>query len=563
MPRGIKKPSKASAEARRAGTAHFNAGRHEKALACFRRALALGDASPELRTFIAHALSSSGRADEAVAEFGRNGLAPVMLHAESLPQAEKALRGALAENPRDAGVRLGLIEILRMRGQAALSAGDPWAAEELIREALARLPRCSAARAQVVDVLRACGSAYLFSGRRDDAARVFRGILRSAPRDARACLGLAAVMRTRADEKKELALLSRANLSTAPISRLDRFRSLMKLGRYKQAIAEAEKILDEGPTLDDIRTFWDPWEWDDRRPRSDRLKALKKLERALGKRARSPWLHYYRAELVGPEKGMAHFSALAGFPAKRYGWMFSKAGLAAHCAARFDVAARWFKIALRSKPADWRTNAFLAEAYLCLRRPKEALDEMEHARAAAPPEDAGQVLAWRGAFDLWMGRYEEALARLDEACGLDAQCAFSWRGAALLKLGRPEEALVQLDEALARFPRDFEAYVWRGEAKRELGLYEEALKDLNEETLVVPNREPPIWLWALVNRGLVKAALGDAAGLKEDFDALPSYFVDYLRVKTGLQDREPLLRAALDLGHGFRREEYRQAIWMI
>jgi tetratricopeptide (TPR) repeat protein len=558
MPRKPKKGN--SAAARRAGVEHFNAGRHAEALACFRRARALGDDSPELRTFLAHALSSSGRAEEALAEFGRGGLAPVMIYTGHLREAEAALRAALAADARDAGARAGLVEVLRVRGQNALSAGDPFTAEALIREALARCPAAAAAKKKVVDVLRSIASAYLFAGRLDDAARVFRGLLRSSPRDARASLGLAAVMRARAEPGKEKKILSRADLG-AGIPGGDRFRTLMKLGRHKEAIAEAERILDAGPTLNDLRIFWDPWEWDDRRPRSDRLKELRKLERALGPKPRTPWLHYYRAELLGPS-GMEHFEPISAFPHERYGWMFAKAGLMAHCEARFETAARWFGIALKSKPVDWRTHAFLAEACLCLRRPADALAEMDKALAAAPSEDGGQVLAWRGALDLWMGRYDEALARLEEACALDAQCAFCWRAAALLKLGRKAEALARLDETLARFPRDFEAYVWRGEAKRELGLHAEALKDLNEESLANKKREPPIWLWALVNRALVKAALGDEAGLRADFAALPSYFTDYLRAKTGLKAPEALLKASLLLARGFRREEYRQAIWM-
>lgn len=558
MPR---RPRKGSSSALRAGIAHFNAGRHEEALAAFRRARALGDESPELRTFIAHALSSAGRAEEAVAEFGRGGLAPVMLHPGNLDASEKALRAALAADARDAGARAGLIEVLRVRGQNALSAGDPFTAEALIREALARRPSAAASRKKVVDVLRSVGSAYLFAGRLDDAARVFRGLLRSSPRDGRARLGLAAVMRARVEPGKEKKILAKADLGRDGLPRGDRFRTLMKLGRHKEAIAEAERILDAGPTLNDLRIFWDPWEWDDRRPRADRLKELRKLERALGPKPRTPWLHYYRAELLGPA-GMGHFEPIAAFPAKRYGWMFAKAGLMAHCEARFETAARWFEIALKSKPVDWRTYAFLAEALLCLRRPGDALAEMDKAPGAAPPEDAGQILAWRGALDLWMGRYEEALARLEEAVALDAQCAFCWRAAALLKLGRKAEALARLDETLARFPRDFEAYVWRGETKRELGLYREALQDLDEESLAHKKKEPPIWLWALVNRALVKAALGDAAGLQADFDALPSYFTEYLRAKTGLSDPEALLKASLELSRGFRREEYRQAIWM-
>jgi tetratricopeptide (TPR) repeat protein len=571
MPRGKRKGSGAAA-ARRAGTAHFNGGRHEKALSCFRRAFALGDRGPELRTFIAHALNSCGRTEEAIAEFSAvtrdfpayrgAGLAPVALLPERLPGVEKALREALAADPRNGGARLGLLEVLRVRGQAALTGGDPGAAEKLLREALALKPRRDAARLKALEVLRSCGLSHLLGGRLDEAERVFRGLLKDDSRDARACLSLAAVMRARARPVEERRLLSRAlRLERGELPRADRFRALMKLGRHKEAVAAAERILDEGPSVNDLRVFWDPWEWDDRLPRSDRLKELKRLERALGRKP-SPWLHYYRAELLGPD-GAAEFQPIAAFPRARYGWMFAKAGLSAHCGARFEQAVAWFKLALEAKPADWRTHGFLAEAYLCLRRPAEAFAEMEKARRAAAPEDAGQALAWSGALDLWLGRYEEALVRLEKACALDAPCAYSWRAAALLKLGRPAEALEKLDDALRRYPRDFEAYVWRGEAKRELGLYAEALRDLNEEKLAVPKQEPPIWLWALVNRALVKAALGDGPGLKADFDALPAYFVDYVRAKTGLSDREAVLRASLDLSRGFRREEYRQAIWMI
>jgi len=511
------KQKKAASGERRAGVAHFNAGRFDAASACFRRARALGDRSAELTLFLAHARNSSGRPAR--------------------------------------------IEDLRRRAQAALSAGDASAAQALVREALALRPR-AASRRGVVDVLRACGDAHLFANRHADAAAVYRALLKDDPRDARACLGLAAVMRASARPASERALLARALLhDRGSLPRADRFRALMKLGRHKAAVVEAERILDAGPTLEDIRVFWDPWEWDDRLPRAARRLELGRLERSLGKRARGPWLHYYRAELLGPE-GLNHFEALEGFPRKRYGWMFAKAGLAALCAMRFEQAAAWLKLALKGKPADWRTNGFLAEAYLCLRRPKEALAEMAKAARSAPPDDAGQVLAWRGAVDLWLGRYEEALARLDRACRLDAPCAFGWRAAALLKLGRPAEALEKLDETLRRFPRDFESYVWRGEAKRELGLHAEALKDLNEEFLKDPAREPSMWLWALINRALVKAALGDEAGLEKDFDAVPSYVVEHLRARTGLTDKAALLRAGLVLSRGFRREEYRQAIWM-
>lgn len=574
--------------------AAFNAGRPDEALTRFRRAQELGDRGPEVRAFVAHALSSAGRHDAAIAEFAsllkdhprfpgaRSGLAPIMLAPERLPRAEKALRAALKKDSRNAALRLGLVEVLRLRAQTALSANRPAEAAAIVRKALAvRKTR------ELLDVLRSCGCALQFAGELAPAAVLFRFLLKQNPRDAAACISLASVMRAGGEPAKERVLLARAlrldrgTLSPKDRTRAlvglgrhkaalrgdrgglaagDRFRALMKLGKHKEAVAAAEKILDAGATLNDIRIFWDPWEWDDRRPREDRLKELKAFERALGPKSKSPWLHYYRAELLGPD-GLDHFAPIASFPAARYGWMFSKAGLSALCAARFDTAVKWFKIAAKSRPVDWRTLGFLAETYLCLLRPDDAFAELEKMQALAGP-DAGQVLAWRGAIDLWLGKYEDALVKLDDAVRLDAQCAFCWRAAVLLKLGRPDEALAGLDETLRRFPRDFEAYVWRGEAKRALGRYADSLKDLNEESYDDPKREPPIWLWALINRALVKGALGDRAGLEADFKAVPAYVVDYIRAKTGLDDPEKILRAGLELARGFRREEYRQAIWM-
>ena len=205
----------------------------------------------------------------------------------------------------------------------------------------------------------------------------------------------------------------------------------------------------------------------------------------------------------------------------------------------------------------------LAETYLCLGRPGDAFAEMDLALRAAPPSEAGQVLAWRGAFNLWLGRYEEALPLLDEACRLDAQCAFCWKAATLLKLGKPKPALELLDLTLERYPLDFEALVWRGEAKRALGRPKDALKDLDR----VP---PAVGLWALFNRALAKEALKDHKGMRAAFDAIPAFVVAYIRKRTGLPLSSPpaasemkaVLAAGLSLSHGFRREEYRQAIWM-
>ncbi|MBI3552097.1 MAG: tetratricopeptide repeat protein [Elusimicrobia bacterium] len=495
-------------------------------------------------------------------EESRFELIKMLLSAGKLDEAERSLRRSLARNPRDEGSRTALIKVLWLSAQRCATAGELEKAERRLREALSIDPGNAQTRQRLIALIRPGVREHKSAGRRKAASALSRKILRIDPADARARMTLGDVLFSSGKVRRGRAVLAQAlRLDRGTLEPIDRFKVLMKLGRYKAAVAAAERILDKGPRLVDIRCFWDPWEWDDRRPRSSRVSELRRFEAAIGPRARSPWLHYYRADLRGPE-GLPEFERLAGFSAKRYGWMFFKAGTAALLEGRFETAAKWFKISLRRRPKDWRAHCFLGEAYLCLRRPRAAFQEMDRALRAAPDSEGAQIQAWRGAFDLWLGNYKKALARLNIACGAGAQCAFCWRAGALLKLGKPAQALKQLDLTLSRYPLDFEAYVWRGEAKRELGLYEEALEDLDEKTFKDPRRVAPVWLWALFNRSLAKLALGDREGAKTDFDAIPAFVVDHIRKRTGLERMEDILKAGLRLSRGFRRDEYRQAIWM-
>lgn len=466
-----------------------------------------------------------------------------------LERAEAALRRALLSGPGDTGVGRQLAEVLLMREQAAES-----------RHQAARAAKGEQVRS-LLEQLKAAGQAYRASGRIRKANILLARMIKLDAADARAYLIAGGILFSSGAVARGRDLIARAlRRDQGELLPGERFAALMKLGRYKAAIAAAERLLDGRPGLADIRALRDPWDWDDR-PLAGRRRELLKLERALGK-AGGPWLPYYRADLRGPEE-LRQFEKLKALPKRRYGWMFSKPGLATLCAGRFLEAESWLRGALAYKTVDWRTRGFLAETLLCLRRPKEAFAEMDRALPEAPADEAGQVVAWRGALDLWLGRYESAVKRFDSALRLGAPYALSWRAAALLKLGRSEEALSQLDSALALYPRDLEAYVWRGEAKRALGRYQDALKDLNEPTLAGADRATPIWLWALFNRALAKAALGDRVGLKADFDAIPAYIRDYIRRKTGHTEMEKILEAGLELSRGYRREEYKQAIWMI
>lgn len=559
---------------RRAGD-HADANRLPEAEAILREAYALDPASSKTRRFLAEVLGTLAARSE-----------------QNPRRAEAIVRRALRLIPDDPRNRRLLLRLERSKALRAWSSGRTSAAERALRNALALDPRDAkslrlrkqigelkerlkraeetAARQRhaervraATDELRACAQAYKPAARLRHAVRLYDKLLRLDPGNARAraivggiffCAGKSA--RGRAYLKEALRL-DRGTLSTA-----ERFMALMKLGRYQDALRCAERILDGTPGLDDLRAFWDPWEWDERRPRGERLRELGAFTRAVGTKSYAPWLAYYQADLGGPED-LSRFERLSAYSLRRYGWMYAKSGLAALCSGRYALASDWLSTAVRGGPIDWRTYGFLAEAYLCLGRPALARSAMNKAARAAPKNEGGQVLAWKGALELWSGDYREARETLTEAARLGAPYAPAWLGGALLKLGRPAEALQQLDDALSRYPLDYEAYVWRGEAKRALGLNREALKDLSEAAA-------PVGIWARFNRALAKQALGDLKGMKADFTAIPSYVLDYVREKAGLPaDYEPtpanmakVLEAGLVLSRGFRREEYRQAVWL-
>jgi len=543
---------------RRRGLAHVARGRLRAAEAALRRALTLAPADEKSRRQKAAVALQRRRAEAARRKDARlkkadrvrrlRGRGGALVTQGRLTLAEAAFRRALLAGPGDAGAGRQLAEVLLMREQAEQS-----------RLQARRVAKAEKIRA-LLEKLKAAGQAYAPAARRKLARELLARALKLDPGEARAYLLAGGVLYSSGEAARGRALIAQAlRGDRGALSASDRFAALMKLGRYREALAAAESLLDGRPGLDELRAFRDPWELDDR-PLADRRRELERFERALDERA-GPWAPYYRADLHGPEE-LRHFRSLAAFPKRRYGWMLSKPGLAALCGGRFREAEKYLRGALAYKTHDWRTRGFLAEALLCLGRPEAAFAQMDRALTEAPKDEAGQVVAWRGALDLWLGRYEDAVRRFDSALALGAPYALSWKGAALLKLGREAEALALLDRALKLYPRDLEAYVWRGEAHRRLGRHRAALKDLAEPALTAPDRATPIWLWALVNRALVKAALGDRAGLKADFELIPAYVRDYIVLKTGHAEMEKILEAGLELSRGYRREEYRQAIWM-
>lgn len=472
--------------------------------------------------------------------------------------ADRAFRAALALSPRDAEARRSLDKLARARSLAAKARRERARQAALARRLAARETRRlasereAAARRERAALLRERALAYDVPNapeRREEALAAWRAAASADPADGSARIAESLLLRWVGRPAEERAALRRALAKGSVLDRAARFRALMRLRRCAEAARLAERTLDAGPSLADLRAFWDPWEKDDRPERGGPEADWRAVGRSL-RGVRGPWRAFYLGMLDGP-RGLGHFDGLPR--GGRYGWMQYGAAMKALFSGGFRRAIDSFGVALRRAPADWRGHGYLAEAHACVDEPALALRQMARAAAAAPPPERAQALAWQSELDLWLGDYETALARASRAAELGAPFAHGWKGAALLKLGRPAEAAAQLDRALAMYPHDDEARLWRAEARRELGRFEEALDDLAGVT-----RQHGVWI--LINRALARRALGDEAGMRADFAALPEAVARRLLAADA---RLPeALEAGLRLGRGFRRGEYGQAVWL-
>lgn len=462
-------------------------------------------------------------------------------------------------------VRGELEEALRNQALECQASGLPGQARRLWAKLLALRPGHGQARRELVALLRSQAQEEGRRARWAEARRILERVLRLTPEDGGVKEELARLLRERARRSEAEGAWRRARGFWARAEtvrprdyreRADRFRALAGRGRYREAFMEGERILDEDPTLFDLRAFWAPWDVSKLR----RLAPVhvRILDRLLGAKA-TAWGYYYRGFLRG-ERGLEDFRRLERFSSRRYGWMQGRAGQTCLQMGRYDEAVRRLRRALRWRPADWRMHGYAAEALLCLGRREEAFREIDKAKESAPRDEVGQALAWRAALDLWSGQYEEAFHEADWACALGAPYAYGWRGAARLKLGDARGALRLLEEGLRLYPNDAEAKVWRGEAQRSLGLHRKALRGLDEG----------LGVWAGFNRALALAALKDGAGLRREFQALPASMIAYLARRLGLgrgpygaKDMVKMLEAGLGLSGGYRRQEgYGNVLWM-
>ncbi|MBI5489113.1 MAG: tetratricopeptide repeat protein [Deltaproteobacteria bacterium] len=352
------------------------------------------------------------------------------------------------------------------------------------------------------------------------------------------------------------------------------FAALMCARKYHAAFRVGETVLDRLGRFDSPHPLMWPWwrkhrravnEW---RFLDDELRRI----RAAGRRAAFPhWFAYYRALLLSYagnwRDANAEYPNIRGLDAVRYSWMRQAFVLVLLGAGDYAGAAAVSREILRQCPDHWWVRCRMAEAFLAAGDRKRALRELERAASGARRHVRREVLTWHGEVLLWLGDYEAALRLLDRAIRLGATTfVFGWRGAVRLKLGDLPGALADLDRAVALDPKDLEAVLWRGEAYRVLGRHAEAIADLDRFVEHHPNCP-----WGYLNRGLVRSAQGDQAGMAEDFAGIPASVTGLLRRALGFPPDQPLTAAdkcrlmttGLDLAAGVRRwEPHVNVVWM-
>lgn len=161
------------------------------------------------------------------------------------------------------------------------------------------------------------------------------------------------------------------------------------------------------------------------------------------------------------------------------------------------------------------------------------------ALARAWPDDP-TVLTWAAELDLWLGAYEDALAKVEEALRRCRTQKWAWAGlgAARLFLGDPAGALAAFEEGRRTTGGDGpSAAAYRGEAHWRLGRLDDAARDLVEALRAKPGRVSAWLLWARV-----RAAQGhpdDASRVWDRLRATSPGTVADVRVRTG-HDASPV-----------------------
>jgi tetratricopeptide (TPR) repeat protein len=343
------------------------------------------------------------------------------------------------------------------------------------------------------------------------------------------------------------------------------------LDRYGLAFETAERILVSPGRENVLSRLWNPWgDRSNASPAGFFSGRLARLKRAAIKKELEHYRTFFRGVLLfnagRNESALREFGRLPDLPPERYGWIRFPEGWARLYACDYRGALDAFRQSAKSEMSRIPSMGRIAEIHICTGRPALGFAELRKALKTAPVREIPGLYAWEGEMRLFTGDYRAALKALTEGARLGDDVAFCWRGAAYAKLGRFKEALADLDKAVKLFPTDLEARVWRGETLRLSGKYRRALEDLDR---VIASRGN--YMWAYFNRALVRHALGDNKGMKEDFDKIDGDVIRFLEKELHAGGQETagparmrrLLEEGCRLAMGNRRDdEYYYPIWM-
>jgi tetratricopeptide (TPR) repeat protein len=482
-------------------------------------------------------------------------------------------------------------------GQGVSAILPPLLQRGRLKAAAAALKRLAQGGAPAWEILLWVGRLHERQGRWAEAERAYRKALAAAPpRPADLELELARFLEKRGrleEAEARLAPLARGGGAPGAVRQTRErlrekikaaaaaewtqdFSALLHARRYREAFRLGDTMLQSARGMRGSSFFLWPWARGvSSRPYEAKLRfsreELRRIRWEAGQGGFPRWFAYCRGVLLlalgrKPE-GMAEFARIGTRRPGRYACLLQPFVFEKLLAGEVDETIAICRAALRQAPESWWFRCRMAEAFLVRGDVAQGLRAFEAAQRAANAAQKPAVATWQGEALLWLGRYQQALRRLDAAAADGARAwVHCWRGAARLKLGDWRGALADLGRAIARDPQDLEAYVWRGEAYRLLGRLAEARRDLDRAVELDPG-----YGWAHADRALVRHALGDDAGMAEDFAAVPAEVTGLLRRRLRLraagalspaQMRE-VLTAALARAKGIRRPEaYLNGIWM-
>ena len=347
-----------------------------------------------------------------------------------------------------------------------------------------------------------------------------------------------------------------------------RYIACCTLDRFSEAFETAESFIGSGRREPVLSRLWHPWgDRSDTLPSGfleDRLAGLESVR--LNKKL-EPYRSFFRGALLlllgRNGESAAEFGRLAArpdLPDTRYGWMFFPAGWTSLYACDYAGALRMFNRSVNSPISRSTSLGRIAEVYICTGKPKQGFLQLKKAISKAAFGELPGLHSWEGQMRLFTGDYKAAEQALTKGLTLGDDVAYCWRGAARALLGRRKEALRDLDRAVELFPTDAEAGVWRAGTLRLEGRYKEALRDLDG---IIASKG--VRLWARVNRALVREALGDKAGMEEDFNALSAEVRKFLRSRPAGRrgSVRGMLEEACRLAMGNRRDDkYFFPVWL-